>query len=238
MKENLRTVILVMMLVFLLTRFGQIKIVIQPLPDIDNLQTSNPWNDVSKTNTCELSIEEQMRLLKKNRYLWYTEDSRYVFTDLDHNGLTEVICASIQGSGLFTYADAYEVMPDGSGIRNLTVTYGECVGIREWPDIIQDSLPCYYDSNADCYYYVCEDFFKSGVTYNMTHIEALSLKNGIIKLENLASKEWYASGTVVKIAYQDEVGNQISEKDYNSVVQRRFAGMEWSELKLEWINNA
>lgn len=71
-----------------------------------------------------LPIEEQRRILEENRSQWsfdvedYTPDWYYAFTDLNHNGLLEVLSASTQGSGIYTYAHFYEVLPDGSGIKN------------------------------------------------------------------------------------------------------------------------
>ena len=105
-----------------------------------------------------LSVEEQRRILEENRSLWtfdegeYAPDWYYAFTDLDHNGLLEVLSASTQGSGIFTYAHLYEVLPDGSGVRNLYHADGEIEGPDDWPEIILDTLPCYYDSAADRYY--------------------------------------------------------------------------------------
>jgi predicted small lipoprotein YifL len=78
-----------------------------------------------------LPEEEQRRILEENRGLWafdegeYAPDWYYAFTDLDHNGLLEVLSASTQGSGIFTYAHFYEVLPDGSGVRNLYHADGE-----------------------------------------------------------------------------------------------------------------
>ena len=78
-------------------------------------------------------LEEQRRILEENRGLWafeeeeYSPDWYYAFTDLDHNGLLEVLSASTQGSGIFTYAHFYEVLPDGSGIRNLYHADAEAV---------------------------------------------------------------------------------------------------------------
>ena len=69
------------------------------------------------------SREEQRAILEANRSLWeFTEPWEspwfYAFTDLDHNGRQEVIAASTQGSGIFTYAHFYEVKADFSGIEN------------------------------------------------------------------------------------------------------------------------
>ena len=117
-------------------------------------------------------IEEQRRILEENRSHWtfdeedYTPDWYYAFTDLDHNGLLEVLAASTQGSGMFTYVHFYEVLPDGSGVRNLCQADEETDGPDAWPEIVLDSIPCYYDSSSDRYYYVCTDVFRDGAAHS------------------------------------------------------------------------
>lgn len=193
----------------------------------------------SMMSSVVLSIENQKCLLEENRNLWYQDYCEYTFTDLDHNGLMELISAHTDG--FFTYVNFYEVLPDGSGIRHLSLTDSEGMEFGDWQVIIQESLLCYYDTVADKYYYVCKDYFRNGVTYNMTQIIAFSLKDGAIERENLASMEWYAEWTSpeteAEVTYQDEKGNLISEEDFNSVPQRRFAGLEYSELELDWITS-
>lgn len=54
MKEYLRIVLLVMLLVFSQTGCRQKKSGVQPLPDSGNLMISNPWSVVSKTKLSEL----------------------------------------------------------------------------------------------------------------------------------------------------------------------------------------
>ncbi len=44
--------------------------------------------------------------------------------------------------------------------------------------------------------------------------------------------QWTEAGE--QKTYKDSAGNPISEQDFDSAVERRFAGMEQSELKLEW----
>ena len=187
-----------------------------------------------------LPEEEQRRILEENRGLWafdegeYAPDWYYAFTDLDHNGLLELLSASTQGSGVFTYAHFYEVLPDGSGVRNLYHADGEIEGPDDWPEIILDTLPCYYDSAADRYYYVCSNDVRDGAWHGMTQLAALSLKDGTATIETLAAMDVQLTEDGEQRTYTDGEGKPISEEDYNSAVERRFAGMARSELRPDW----
>lgn len=187
------------------------------------------------------SAEEQRRILEDNRSLWtfveddYSPDWYYAFTDLDHNGLLEVLAASTQGSGMFTYAHFYEVLPDGSGIRNLYHADEDVEGIDDWPEIVLESIPCYYAPASDCYYYVCTNTTRDGAAHSISQIAALSLRDGVAEWEYLACMDIQMTDAgEEKTTYEDAERNSITEEDYNSVVEKRFAGMEQSEFRPEW----
>ena len=184
--------------------------------------------------------EHQKQLIMDNYELWaYTEpwDSPwfYTFTDLDHNGRLEVIAAVTQGTGIFTYVNYYEVSADGTAIENCYHKDIEIEGPDDWPEIILDSLTCYYDTASDRYYYPCEGVTRSGFAYQYYMWEALCLKNGAAEWEFLASKEvnWDEQSNP-HTSCLNAAGNTITEQDYNSAVELRFAGMECSEMKLDW----
>ena len=185
-------------------------------------------------------LEEQRRILEENRGLWafeeeeYSPDWYYAFTDLDHNGLLEVLSASTQGSGIFTYAHFYEVLPDGSGIRNLYHADAEAVRMDDWPEIILESIPSYYDKDTDRYYYICTNNVRDGAAHTISRPAALCLKDGAAEWEYLAMKETNVTEEGEQTTYLDGSGNPIAEDDYNSIVETRFAGMEPSEFKPEW----
>ena len=197
--------------------------------------------DTAKAAETALTAEEQRRILEDNRSLWtfdqedYSPDWYYAFTDLDHNGLLEVLAASTQGSGMFTYAHFYEVLPDGSGIKNLYHADEEVEGPDDWPEVVMESIPCYYDSASDCYYYVCTNTTRDGAAHSISQTAALSLKDGVAEWEYLACMDIRMTDSgEKKTSYEDAEGNSITEEDYNSVVEKRFAGMEQSEFKPEW----
>ena len=190
-----------------------------------------------------LPAMEQRRVLEENRALWafpegesYYDAWAYVFTDLDHNGQMEVLAASTQGTGVFTYAHFYEVLADGSGVRNLYHASVEIEGTDDWPEIIVDSLPCYYDRAADRYYYACQGVTRDGAAHQVLSWAALSLKDGVAEWEYLGREDlqWTDGGEGPIVTCTDAAGNPISEQDYDALVERRFAGMEKSEQKLNW----
>ena len=115
----------------------------------ESIPTAAPQGSTAEVPTAQnvLPEEEQRRILEESRSLWtfdegeYSPDWYYTFTDLDHNGLLEVLSASTQGSGIFTYAHFYEVLPDGSGIRNLYHADVEIQVPDDWPEIILETIP-------------------------------------------------------------------------------------------------
>ena len=198
--------------------------------------------ELAHETPASLSEETQRAVIEANRALWefptdpWSEPWFYAITDLDRNGRLEILAASTQGTGVFTYANYYEVLPDGSNLLNLYHRDVEIEGPDDWPEIIQDELPCYYDSSADRYYYPCEGVTRDGAAHQFFAWYALSLKDGTAEWERLASKdlEWRNGGEGPYTTCLDAQGNAISEAEYDSAVERRFAGMEKSQLRLGW----
>ena len=213
-----------------------------PVPTAETAQAQSTQTPEPSAAAPALPSEsEQRQAIEANRALWAFEDDYYTpwfytVTDLDHNGLLEILAASTQGTGIFTYANFYEVLPDGSGLKNLYHEGVEIEGPDDWPEIIRDSLPCYYDAASDTYFYPCEGVTREGAAHQYFAWSALSLKNGVAEWEHLASKdvEWLDGGESERITCTDAQGDPISEADYDSAVERRFAGMEKSEVKLDW----
>ncbi len=186
--------------------------------------------------------QEQRRILEENRALWSFGDDYYTpwfytFTDLDHNGCLEVLAASTQGTGIFTYANFYEVLPDGSGVKNLYHEGVEIEGPDDWPEIILESLPCYYDRASNTYYYACSGVTRDGAAHSNSSWAALCLKDGVADWEYLGwmDQQWTDGGEGPTVRCTDAAGNPITEQEFDKLVERRFAGLEQSTLRLNWI---
>ena len=186
------------------------------------------------------SEAEQRALLEQHRALWgFTDywDSPwfYTFTDLDRNGRLEVIAATTQGSGMYTYGRFYEITPDFAGVRNCCHESLAVEGPDDWPEIVMESLPCWYDSAADRYYYAVEGITRDGFRHQYLAWYALCLYDGVADWEFIASKDVeYREDGSESVECRDAQGGMISEQDYDSTLERRFAGMVRSELKLGW----
>ena len=204
--------------------------------------SQKPAGNPTETPSTVPSIpqETQLQILQANRSAWEFRDPYespwfYTFTDLDLNGRLEVIAASTQGSGVFTYVNFYEVRADGSGVDNLYHANVEIEGPDDWPEIVLDRLPCYYDTAAGRYYYPCEGVTHDGYAHQYYSWQALCLKDGVADWELIASKnvDWDENGSDTTEC-RDAQGNVISPQDYDSAVERRFAGLQKMELTLNW----
>ncbi len=224
----------------------------QPEPDSQPAQSTEPAAAPAPAETSPaLPAEAQQReILEANRSLWefadpYESPWYYAFTDLDHNGLLEVLARSTQGSGIFTYVHYYEVRADGSGIENLYHKNAETEGPDDWPEIVHDSLDCYYDEAHGRYWYPCEGVTRSVAAHQYFAWYALCLKDGEADWELLAAKNVEYENGWETVACADANGGAISAADYDSAVERRFAGMarsvqalDWTEVNIPWPEEA
>ncbi len=180
--------------------------------------------------------EQQKQLMMANYSLWaYTEpwDSPwfYSFTDLDHNGRMEVIAATLQGTGLYTWMKVYEVNADCSGLAEVALMEEEGFS---YPDLVIDSMPCYYDAEAGLYYYTCEDIIRDGAARYYDQNMFFFLCNGKLDFQTIATKETVYTEDKETVTCLDKDGNVISEADYETFADRYFAGNLKSELMLSW----
>ena len=180
---------------------------------------------------------EQRSLIERSRAIWLPENLEYetwyyALTDLDHNGRLEVLTASLQGTGLYTWVRCWEVNAAFSALEQCTDDLGEGQG---WPDLIQERLTSWYDAGTGRYSYLCEDFTRDGAARYYSAKESFSLQNGRFSVRALASMEeiYDASGVSTK-RYYNAAGSPISAQDYENAAESAFAGQQRGELALSW----
>ena len=183
-----------------------------------------------------MSEAEQRALIERSRAVWQPDLSNETWfsaiTDLDHNGRLEVLTASLQGTGLFTWVKVWEVNANGTGLNPCPDNTREG---EAWPDIIKDTITSYRDSVSGRYTYVCEDMMRDGAAHYWTGLDSFCLENGRIELRTLASKdELYDNQGGSSIRYFNENGTEISMDDYSSMERNSFAGQEQGTLTLSW----
>ena len=213
----------------------------EQVPTATPLPAESPEPTPSAAPTPALPSEaEQRTLIERSRSIWESdleyETWYYTITDLDHNGRLEVLTASIQGTGLFTYVNCWEVNETGNGLTRCPDNTGEG---DDWPDIIKDTLRFYRDPVSGRYTYVCEDFMRDGAAHYYTGLDSFCLNKGQIEVNGLAHKEEvYSEAGMAMIRYYDMAGLEISEETYNRAVEDAFAGQEEGTLHLGWTQLA
>ena len=183
--------------------------------------------------------EDQQRAIIMDHYdLWaeawsYGTDWFYTITDLDHNGRLEVVTASLQGSGLYTYADIWEVREDFSGIAECKDSLGEG---EAYPDIITETASCFHDESSGLYWYLFDDVARSGMAEYYSSKVALCLDNGAVELHYINSKyeKYEDADSEPQVSYGDGEGNPITKEEYEQAVANWATGMTMSDFYLEW----
>ena len=179
---------------------------------------------------------EQRALIERSRNIW-EPDLEYetwfsAVTDLDANGRLEILLASLQGSGLYTWVDVWEVNENYSGLTLCEDNTGEG---EAWPDIIKDTLTYYRDPATGRRTYVCLDYMRDGAAHYWTGLDSFCLENGRIDVKTLATKdEVYNEQGTSTIRYSDANGTEISEDAWNNAERNAFSGQEPGTLSLSW----
>jgi len=183
-----------------------------------------------------MSDADQRVLIERFRGLWEPDLSHETWfsaiTDLDHNGRLEVLVASLQGTGLYTWVNCYEV---NETYTNLNHCPDDAQEGQAWPDIIKDSITFYHDPATGRYTYVCEDYLRDGAAHYWTGLMSFCLTDSHIELRQIASMdEVYTDQNNSTKRYFDEHNAETTEATYLSAEQRVFAGQQKGTLTLIW----
>lgn len=185
-----------------------------------------------------LSQEQQRQLIMDSYESWRAQDEYYSpwyysITDLDHNGRLEVIAASMQGTGLFTFATLWEVNEEGTALVSCQSNLDEW---QDWPDIIRNEFPSYYDSTSGKYYYVCGNDTRNGAAEHYFSQCVLCLYEGQLEIKTLCyGSEIYSDPDAEPVvSYSTADGQPLTEAEYNAYADEYFQGMEKSSFSPQW----
>lgn len=186
-------------------------------------------------------LDAQLQLISDSSKLWYVdseyEEYWYAVTDLDRDSSLEMIAASMQGSGLYTWFSIYEVNEDRTGLNLLpdTLEQGE-----SGPDLIVDSAQT-VEQDGIVYYYF-EDVLRITAAEHRVTKETLSLENDQVVIRPIASfqtgpeldenGEPEADSTVEE--YFDGANRKISREEFDSLTiipdGCETIGFGWTDL--------
>lgn len=186
------------------------------------------------------AINDQIAIIVDNKDTWFLESEydiyNYAITDLDQDGYIELIESSCQGSGIFTYSSIYEVND------NHSLTKVEYEGLDEYdsqPDIIRESMTCYFDSSSNTYYYVVSDTLREGAAGYFVSNYGMSLKDdGLMALDYYSGYfDGMISETEAGSIYYDADNKEITEREYNEAENRKYASLNKMTCNINWIAN-
>lgn len=203
----------------------------EKLPDV---------TEVTPAPTQEPDYDAQMKLIEDSREMWTVEDWSpwfYTVNDLDHNGRLDLIVASLQGTGMYTYANCWEVNEAHDAlVKCVTDAEEEDSWPAVWPDIIKDSTDCYYDRTANRYYYVFEDELKNGYLEYYFSKMAVCLHDGAVDMTVLSGKSvlYESENGAPTLTFTDKDGNPITEEEYEKAADNYFEGLEKTQVYFDW----
>ena len=210
-----------------------------PVPPVETAAPQEESAPTPETASPALPSEEEQRQFLMDRYeQWRFPEAMvdpwsYAFTDLDRNGRLEVLTASTQGSGIFTYAECWEVNAAFDGLDHCTADYAE-EEFFAWPELIVEEAPCYYDSASGLYHYLFTDLTRVGAAQHYETLCDLSLSDGKLGYQPLASRETQDGEGGTHILCTDADGNAITEVEFEAWPAQVYAGMEQSSQSFVW----
>ena len=156
----------------------------------------------------------------------------YVVTDLDRNGRLELITATLQGTGLYTYLNAYEVSEDGSELVPVELMWGETDSA---PDICIASVPAWEDAETGRMTIVVEDITRNGYAETYLSQRAVYYEDGKLYADTLASGSLICSDiNTCEESYTAAAGNTIDGEEYAVIGSTTFGKPADQTLPLNW----
>ncbi|MDE7297243.1 MAG: VCBS repeat-containing protein, partial [Lachnospiraceae bacterium] len=189
---------------------------------------------------------KQLRLILSQKELWELKgdylapEVAYAVTDLDRNGRLELIAEACQGTGIYTYFWIYEVSEDGESLvpcgRTLSEEYDSQADIMT----MSPCVPMYYNPQTGQRNYIFIDGTKDGAARYYESQWALSLQNGYLTEQCLASMatEYENAGADVTTTYRPGEWKDIrvtNQEEYRTAGDRAFDGWQKEYASIGWF---
>lgn len=186
------------------------------------------------TEAAQANYEAQLDLIAENQSLWLgTEEDiwwSYAVTDLNGNGLLEIVATETHGTGNFTTTHVWEVSEDFQSLIPRTAQEADLT-----PILFSSTLPCYHNAEENRYVYVEIDTNKNGYAEYLESINAMELE-GTLTRRVLARKHTvYSNDGSETVTCTDGEGNSITPEAYDSAADNAFSGFTKAAASLTWV---
>lgn len=185
------------------------------------------------------TAQEQLNVIESQKEVWGKQDEMYSYSlsymvaDLDQDGYLEIIASSVSGTGLYTTSEFYEV--NRAGNKTECCSYDVPEGDSEADLSFSDSVPYYYDSSSNTYYYIFTDTVSASASENYVSTIAVSMKDGVVTTKALGTKETVFTNSDPVVTFYKSDGTVITEQEYDALADEVFSGMEKGEAEFGWF---
>ena len=149
----------------------------------------------------------------------------YAVTDLDGNGLFEIISCSDKDDVIQDII--YEIGEDGKLAQVETA----------WPDdenqpmLISDETSVWYDEQNGIYYYILGSDRGEG-DMEKGSLQAVWLQDGVLTSEELGSFDASGKDTL----FYNAEGNEISGNEYEKLAEEKYGDLRAEKARIRWVN--
>ncbi len=159
----------------------------------------------------------------------------YAVTDLNHNGQLELLAASVQGDGRYTYVKGWEVGADLSSVSEIQVSVPQD---ETFVDIVADTADTFFNPDNGAWFYMFYDNIVLNADESYYVKCAVNYTGGTLAFQQLAIQHNQKTGGVINTSYMDNNGGMITSEQYNAAGSVGPAQLIRSSTNFEWLDAA
>ena len=216
--------------------------------------TTSETTETSETTTYPTEdvpdeVLEQIQIIYDNYDVWKLQTETdtdlseadglssplYAVTDLDNDGMLEIMKTGFAGSGVYSRNIFYEVTEDGE-LELLNEEFGGDLG---GPDLWNHDAYSYYTDEDGTRWYLTQDYCQSGVSYWQFEYSCLSVADGYTYVpycyeEFSATYDEESDSCIEEFNFYDGDRNEITEDEFDQIMAE-YADIVEGESAIGWI---
>lgn len=186
------------------------------------------------------NADQQLNVIAAGYDEWQKESNPYAFmaayyavTDLDHDGLLEIVSTAVGGSGSFSYFTVHEMKESLDGLNMVFSNETDDNDDMTHPDLmLSGRFRTFFREGT--YVYITENTGRVGAGYYFGYKAGMTISETGIGFTPAGSYESRpGDGGGMQYTYYDENGNTISEDAYKQLEEGIYSG--WDEWVSEWL---
>lgn len=213
---------------------------------VDRKDTDKIEEDSIEPLTAE-EIEKQIEIIMQNKELWdlsetfenqTLEQYGYAITDLNHNGRLEIITATCETAGAYTYSNYYEINKEKTGLNTLEIS--EKKGDTE-ANIMIETVKTLVDETTDkiSYIYIFEDQLKDENDEYFNNKQSIIWQDDNVSEYRLAYTKTLNKEGKTEIRYIDNLYfKSMTEEKYLQIEDIRYQNATQKLTDIGWITQA